>query len=170
MEFKLRFPSCEVAAWAQRYRFPGEDRLLTEVVPAIREKKFLTKAELLVVGRWKSPRIVRHLEKNSEDLIREVTGASLSATGEILRIGTLTLLQGVGWPVASAILHLCHTDPYPILDFRALWSLECDTPACYTFPFWWSYTQACRRLAKKTRLSMRQLDRGLWQYSKENQP
>ena len=51
-----------------------------------------------------------------------------------------------------------------------LWSLGIDTqPRSYAFEFWWAYTLACRALAAATRLSMREVDRALWQYSKERQ-
>jgi hypothetical protein len=39
----------------------------------------------------------------------------------------------------------------------------------YEFSFWWEYTQFCRKLAAEAGVSMRTLDRALWQYSKENQ-
>jgi hypothetical protein len=72
--------------------------------------------------------------------------------------------------MASVILHWgCH-EPYPILDYRALWSLGIDSPPAYNFNFWWAYTQQCRGLAAQAGVSMRTLDRALWQYSKENQP
>ncbi len=35
----------------------------------------------------------------------------------------LRFLDGVEWPTASTILHFCGARPYPILDYRALWSL-----------------------------------------------
>lgn len=60
-------------------------------------------------------------------------------------------------------------DLYPILDYRALWSLGIDPPPAYDFPFWRAYTLACRELAAGAGVSMRDLDRALWQYSKENQ-
>jgi hypothetical protein len=86
-----------------------------------------------------------------------------------LRIEVLTLLAGVSWPTASVILHFFHREQYPILDVRALWSLQCDPPGEYDIPFWESYTSSCRSLAQKAGVSMRTLDRALWQYSKENQ-
>jgi hypothetical protein len=71
------------------------------------------------------------------------------------------------------LLHFGHTDPYPILDFRALWSLGVDVPAdahgFYDFPLWWEYTKFCRDLADACGVPMRVLDRALWRYSKENQ-
>jgi hypothetical protein len=99
-----------------------------------------------------------------------VTRTALSTESEQLRVEVLTLLNGVSWPTASVILHFCHREAYPILDFRALWSLGVEAnDVRYNFDLWWGYTQACRRLAEETGLSMRELDRALWQYSKENQ-
>jgi len=81
----------------------------------------------------------------------------------------LTLLSGVGWPMASVVLHWCHTAPYPILDFRALWSLGVAPLPSYDFPLWRAYTDHCREMAAAAGVSMRDLDRALWQFSKENQ-
>jgi hypothetical protein len=80
----------------------------------------------------------------------------------------LRYLRGVNWPTASVLLHFGTRNRYPILDFRALWSLGNDKrPTSYTFEYWWAYTEACRRLAKEAGVTMRELDRALWQYSKE---
>ena len=80
----------------------------------------------------------------------------------------LLLLNGVRLPTALVILHYCHADPYPILDIRALWSLGVDANAVsYSFEFWNEYTQYCRKLANEANVTMRELDRASWQYSKE---
>jgi hypothetical protein len=75
----------------------------------------------------------------------------------------------VQWPTASVILHFFHRDPYPIIDFRALWTVSMEVPGQYNFEFWWQYVVFCRDLATKSSLNMRMLDLALWQYSKENQ-
>jgi hypothetical protein len=74
----------------------------------------------------------------------------------------------VGWPTASTILHLCHKDPYPILDFRALWSLSTEVPD-YRYPFWEAYTAFTRAMATLADVDMRTLDRALWKYSELHQ-
>ena len=95
---------------------------------------------------------------------------ALATSEERLRIGVLTLLEGVELPTASVLLHLAHPDPYPILDVRAIWSLGIDKqPSYYPFEFWMAYTEACRALAREAGVSMRTLDRALWQYSSEMQ-
>jgi hypothetical protein len=51
-------------------------------------------------------------------------------------------LHGVNWPMASVMLHFAGREPYPVLDFRALWSLNVPKPSFYTFDLWWAYTHA----------------------------
>ena len=88
-----------------------------------------------------------------------------------MRIQILTLLAGVRWPIASAILHYTVSEDYPILDVRALWSLEMErTTVDYTFPFWEAYVKECQRIARDAGVSVRTLDKALWQYAKTHQP
>lgn len=70
---------------------------------------------------------------------------------------------------AELILHFFHHAPYPIIDFRALWSVSLEEPAQYSFGFWWPYVEYCREVAEPSGHSTRKLDQALWQYSKENQ-
>jgi len=70
-----------------------------------------------------------HVEDNPEEYVKEITAFALGATTERSRIEVLTNLDGVRWPTASVILHFFHKEPYPIMDFRALWSVSLDVPA-----------------------------------------
>jgi hypothetical protein len=55
------------------------------------------------------------------------------------------------------------------LDIRALWSLGIDANTVpYSFELWSDYTLFCGKLAQETNVTMRELDRALWQYPKEN--
>jgi hypothetical protein len=71
--------------------------------------------------------------------------------------------------MASVILHFFHENPYPILDYRAIWSVGAQVPKQYSFDTWWPYVEFCRKLARQNGVDMRTLDQALWQYSKENQ-
>jgi hypothetical protein len=167
--FKLRFDPQEIGYWASHYSYPGEERIAQEVAPRIREQGYCMAPDLVALCEWKSPRIRSRCAANESAYVTAVTQTALSIPNERLRIEVLTLLSGVGWPMASVILHWCHTEPYPILDFRALWSLGIEETPGYMFEFWWSYTQFCRHLAQQANVSLRTLDQALWQYSKENQ-
>ncbi len=174
MAFKLRYPQMDVQEYANGYlkfreNYP-EDLSLEEKFKSIPKPIFyLDKTLLHDVARWKSPRSAAHIYENSDEYIREITSLALHAKEERSRIEILTVLDGVGWPMASVILHFFHPDQYPILDFRALWSLNAEPPLQYDFQFWWSYVETCRDLSNKFGIDMTTLDRALWQYSKDHQ-
>jgi hypothetical protein len=91
----------------------------------------------------------------------------LSATDEPGRIGPLLELDGVGVPTASTLLYCAFPSDYPILDVRALESLGVKSRSVYPVSFWLQYLDACRALAREHGVSIRTLDKALWQYSKE---
>jgi hypothetical protein len=169
-EFRLRFPEAEVMYWAGRYAY-ADDAEVEAIGRGAEERGWYTRDEFLFVAHWKTPRSRSRCERNDEASVESLTRLALSTDDEQARIETLTRLHGVGYPTSSVLLHLAHHDQYPIIDFRALWSLGVDEPpAAYSFEFWWAYTQACRLFAQAVGVRMRTLDRALWQFSKEEQP
>lgn len=174
--FRLRFPASSIRRLAARYssELNSRDRRLTkiiteEVFPAYEQQGFLTKDQFVQVCEWKSPRAKPRFESNDADLIREVSALARTTKSERLRIQVWTLLDGVKWPTASVFVHFAFPDQYPILDVRALWSLGVERTAQYNFSFWSNYTDACRALAKKAEVTMRELDQALWKHSQMNQ-
>ena len=168
--FRLQIRKSEIPIWAAQYPIDDDAEIENIISPRVHQNGFYTKEDLIVIARWKSPRTKPFVQRNSESFIKEVTRTALSTADEQLRIEVLNLLAGVSWPTSSVLLHFGHEENYPILDYRALWSLGIDNPPTpYDFPFWWEYTQFCRQLSREVNVSMRVLDRALWQYSKENQ-
>lgn len=166
---KLRFPVSQLLSLVAKNTDTGHLRLQNQIGPASCKRGHLTRDEFLELCAWKSRRTRPLCESNTASFVEEVTAIALAAKNEQVRIQVPMLLRGVNWPTSSVILHFCSKDPYPILDFRALWSLSIDQPPPYTFGFWWEYTEFCRALAATHSLTMRELDMALWQYSKENQ-
>ena len=173
---KLQFPISHVPRYAIEYRdgMGARDSRLTEeitrnVFPAYRARGHLLKKEFLTVCAWKTPRSQSRCARNETHTIEEISRLVLTTRSEALKIQLWTLLSGVKWPTASVFVHFTFEDQYPILDFRALWSLGYAKPPPYTFQFWVSYTVFCRALAKDAGVSMRVLDQALWKYSELNQ-
>ncbi len=164
---KLRCQQSELIKLAHRYEYDSLN--LLDLNSEILARGFLSKDNLRTIAHWKSPRSAGHVEKNSAGFIEEISRIALSTNDERTRIEVLTLLNGVQWPTASVVLHFFHKDRYPILDFRAIWTISMEMPSQYTFDFWWQYVEFCREAATKAKLNMRDLDKALWQYSKENQ-
>jgi len=168
MRHKLRIPSRELRSYQQRYDYTADPKL-EHIRPLAKTQGYLTVAQLHELARWKSKRRAELAKQNAKEFVREITSFAFSATCEQSRIGSLVLLCGVQFPTASVILHFCVDDTYPILDFRAIWSLGLEKPPTYSPEYWIEYTNICRSLATKHGLTVRELDMALWQFSKEHQ-
>ena len=169
----LRFPESEIGYWANRYteRQREENRMREQHLIDLRcdvlDRGYLTKQELHTIARWKSPRRAALTLENTNDFINEITEGVFTSTDDWTKLLTLTQLQGIGQPTASAILHLYDEERYPILDIHALWSVGMEWTARTSYPFWLDYIEFCRDTADENDVSMRDLDRALWKYSSD---
>ncbi len=166
---RLRFDHRLIQGLSVRYSYSQGDEEPGIIGSRAEKNGFLSRADFLRLCRWKTPRSQKKCAENTPELAQEPTRVAFTCTEEQMRIGVLMLLRGVDLPTASAILHFCHTEPYPLLDRRALWSVGAEKPTRNKPKFWWSYTVFCRNLAERSGVSMRVLDRALWQYSQENE-
>lgn len=169
MGARLKFRISDIKKIASRYGYPGNEVEILDMRSGVIQRGYLTKSELEKTARWKAPRSAGHVQKNEEEYVQEITNFAFATHCERARIESLTLLDGVSWPTATTILHMFHSQPYPILDFRALWSASIEKPTKYNFDFWESFFVFCRSVARKANVDMRTLDKAMWQYSKENQ-
>lgn len=168
--FTLRFDPKAIEYWASQFPdSPTTLRIMNEIAPRTRERGALSKADFLTIAEWNSPRPRTLFRSNTEDFIREVTRVSFATKHERVRVEVLTLLKGVSLGTASVLLHFCSADPYPIYDPMSLWSVQATPPGKFDFDFWWEYVISTRKLAQKAKVSMRVLDRALWEYARVNQ-
>ena len=167
---KLKFNRECIQDWANLYSY-GELNNVNGLVKQVRKRGYLTKSELITVGKWKSPRSAGSIGNNERLFVKEVTRFALSTGCARGAIESLTILDGVGAPTASVILHFFHKRDYTILDFRALWSVSLidGDKYYYSYALWSEYVNFCQEEANKAGVCMRDLDRALWQYSKCNQ-
>jgi len=164
--FELQFSAEEITALADR--FPDtDDRRTLLVGAAVRARGHYTRDEFIEVCAWKTPRSRPRVASNSEAAVIEATGRALASTDESTRFAAMLELHGVGAPTASTLLYVAFPDDYPILDIRALDSLGVKARSTYPISFWLEYLEACRALARRSGVSIRTLDKALWQFSKE---
>jgi hypothetical protein len=168
--FKLRFAERQLRKWADQYSYTANDGELRGIVrPAVLSRGYLERTEFLKICEWKTQRTKSRCAQNSAFTVETISRAALATSDEALKIDLLRTFCGVEWPTASTLLHFCDRKPYPILDYRALWSLGHDKPPHYTMEFWLAYLDFTRRLAKRLKEDIRTVDRALWQYSKARQ-
>ena len=138
----------------------------------------MTRADLIVVAKFKSSRCIHHCKENFNENIKDVSTIAFSTESEFIRINILRTLHGVGWPMASTILHFANLpyvvnppDGYPILDRWAMEAVREPTETIkeltkYSFENWKKYIKICRQKAKKCKVPMRTIDKALWTYGK----
>jgi hypothetical protein len=158
-----------------------EDNLFGDhdpVSPKVHENRYMTWHDFEKAVRWKSERAWGRAKRNTEDKVRESTEAafaeaSASRAIKILSEDKAMRLEGVGVPVASALLTVYDPDNYTVMDWRA-WASLIDigllslglTPAMAMGPHtpntYAAYLAACRKLARQYGVGLRDLDRCLW--------
>jgi len=147
----------------------GKEEALMERMPKAAKRKYMTLDDLIAVAKWKwGGGITRQLcSRNSEAAVEEITTTSFAAAMRCsdASICALLVLHGVGWPMASVILHFAFPDKYPILDKMAMKAVDGSTN--YTFEQWKEYTKLCQSTAKEHDIEMRTLDKALWLCGKE---
>jgi hypothetical protein len=166
VRFELQFPAREIEALAARFGYEDDSHLLP-MGAAARARGYYTQREFVQVCAWKKPRSRGRITANSRHAVVSTTGRALATSQESERIKPLLELQGVGVPTASALLYFAFPHDYPILDVRALESLGVKPRSTYPVSFWLRYLDACRDLARANAVSIRTLDKALWQHSKE---
>jgi hypothetical protein len=164
--FELQFPASEIEALASRFGYP-DDACLLAAETAARARGHYTREEFIEVCAWKTIRSRSKVASNAEAAVVVATGKAFATSDEATRMNVLVELEGVGVPTASTLLYVAFPDDYPILDVRALESLAVKRRSQYPVSFWLDYLDACRELARRCGVSIRTLDKALWQHSKE---
>jgi len=126
----------------------------------------MTARDLLTVGVWKSPRSKPWLESNTDEMIRDITSTALTAPLPIQH-RILTLLHGVGVPMASSLLMVWQPDQHTVIDVRGrhvAGSQRRDRrPAPDTYPPYMEYLAVCKAISQRCSRSLRTVDRALYE-------
>ena len=167
INFELQFNPSETGALAKDYDYPDDTK-------AIEAGKGIAKgddiiANFKIIVAWKSPRSKGRASRNTEADVADALRLAVDAKTDRAAVAVLTGLRGVDVPVASAILAAIEPDRFTIIDRRALESLGVKQPSP-TVEFYLEYLAHCRRLASEQGVSLRELDRALWQWSNARNP
>jgi hypothetical protein len=168
-DFDLQFPPEDIEALAARFG-DTDDAACAAAGDAARARGHYAREEFLTVCAWKTARSRPRVERNDARVVEQATGVAIGSRDERERMEALVALEGVGVPTASTLLHFAFPAEYPILDVRALQSLGQRARSVYPVAYWLGYLAACRELAHRHGVSLRTLDKALWQSSKERDP
>jgi hypothetical protein len=168
-----------LAELLRRELVSAEDEATAALVRELRHVKRarqFSRAELIKMCRWKSPRATRHYERNTAAAVRRASREALRTRNERRRLEVLTGLHGVSVPTASAILTLIDPRRYGVIDIRA-WQLLYRMGAVrrrpggvgFRFPDWERYLSILRHHARVRRVSVRRVELTLFEYHRKTQ-
>jgi hypothetical protein len=163
--FKLQLKPADIPRLAKRYGPQHDDEALA-AGQRIRGGEF-TRKNLSAIFEWKTKGRGRsRLSHNTDDEIADALTLAVNAKTERAAVAVLIGLHGVHVPVASSILTAIKPERYTVIDFRALEALGSQSED-RSVNFYLAYLDFCRQLANTHRITLRDLDRALWQWSDE---
>lgn len=150
-------------------------KVINEVKPA-RQRGWLTKEELVIICRWKSPRVIHHINSNHPNTIKSLSQKAFSCSSEEVKITELVKLRGVSLPMASSILMLTNPKRYGVIDIR-VWEILFETGTVqsnskgtdFKFEEWNTYLEILRFFAGKFKVKARDIERTLFLVHKKYQ-
>jgi hypothetical protein len=164
-QFLPQFEPSKIDELAKRYD-SKEDEEPLQAGRAIQNGDH-SRANVMKIFEWKTGGRGRtRLSGNTDIEIADALRIAVEAKTDRASVAVLCGLNGVAVPVASAILTAIDPSRYTIIDFRALEALG-YTGSDRTIDFYLAYLSKCRNFAKEYKVSLRDLDRALWQWSKD---
>ncbi len=170
-DFRLQYDPGLIPELAEKYlRTPTTahaDRRMEEAGRRFANGPF-NLADVGVIVEWKSPRGMDRFKLKSAEEVEAAIRQAIEATetGDVRRaVKALTKLAGVKLKMASAILTAMFPTLYTVCDFRASHALGVKDSS--GLRFYIAYLAACREMAARYGVSLRDFDRANWQWSKD---
>ena len=166
------------------FRTVAEDYLKTEAlktrIQELRGKRnpfYLEFTDLDPIFRWKLigqyERVKSKFTSNPPAIYPIITQAAFSISYPVIeyevkaRLGVLTTLNGVGVPVASAILALAEPDRYCVIDFRGWRAVFGNLKRYFSIKDYLSYRHEIAKLAEELHWPVQEVDSAVWAYDKD---
>lgn len=163
-----------------------EARLFGEVGREVRQRGHFVKAELVMIGGWRSHRAMGHLRLATEQMVESISALALDTnTAWQFRDRILCVLDGVAEPLASALLTVWDPEHFTLLDRRSVESLGTllqfgsfeEPPGCFfptcgknSLPSYLPYLEFFAVVADRIGVDYRSLDRALWKWHRDGMP
>lgn len=169
-EFVLQFPPAEIRQRSDAYPYGVEEAAAMEAGRKIAAGTFsLEVLEPIFVWKVKDRRPDLR-EGNTLTDVKEALMLATLAKNVRSSISVLASLDGVGIPVASAIMTAIRPSMYTVIDMRAIGALGLDDKigSYGRLNYYMTYLRHCIEDAKTHGVTLREYDRALWQWHEEN--
>ena len=129
-------------------------------------------ADLRRIALWKIGRVLDVSDETIALLRALAEHQNLSIDDQLVKetIENLVDSQGIGYPMASAMLKFIRPDVFPIIDVRAYRALTGKKPyySTYTYKKYVEYTKSLSEEARRLSKSLREMDEQLYCFDLEH--
>ncbi|WP_175829349.1 hypothetical protein [Burkholderia anthina] len=152
------------------FKFSYNDEETAALHARLNGSTTITEHDLRRVSLWKSDRVLGVSGETLAKLNELSAIEELTLTDSRVKdvIDDLVLSQGIGFPMASAILKFIRPAIFPIMDVRAYRALTGIQPsyATYSYEKYISYAQKVTNIARQLNRPLREIDEQLYCYDK----
>jgi len=160
-----------ITKWARRYPkldFDKDNWIQDRIRTSLESSRCLDLEDVKRLGVWTngSERSSGLFKRNTPAEIKRRTGEAYESHS----IEPIMQLEGfrTGFPMASSFMHFAFDNEFPIIDSRALSTLGVPEKTHISKRVWTLYCDKCRSWADYYQVSLRELDRALWQFNVED--
>ena len=148
------------------YQFLYNDQETSDLHTKLNGALSITVDDLRRVSLWKSDRVIAVSEETLKKLEELSAKKDVKIRDEIVKdvLERLVLSQGIGFPMASAILKFINPAVFPIIDVRAYRALTGKKPyyATYSYEKYMVYAEELAKISKNSNRSLREIDEQLY--------
>jgi thermostable 8-oxoguanine DNA glycosylase len=150
------------------YVFSYNNKETEELHKKLNGATSITESDLRRISLWKSDRVLSVSNEAISKLEELSRKKYLTLKDPVVKetIDLLVLSQGIGFPIASAILKFINPKVFPIIDIRAYRALTGIKPhySTYTYEKYIKYAEDLHKLSKKLNRPLREIDEQLYCY------
>lgn len=154
------------------FTFSYNEKETAELHAKLNGSNSITDEDLRRVSLWKSDRVLSVTQDTLDVLNRLSASTNINLDDDIVKevLEKLVLSQGIGFPMASAILKFIKPDVFPIIDVRAYRALTGIKPyyGTYSYEKYIEYAKDLTKIASANSRSLREIDEQLYCFDQKN--
>lgn len=154
------------------FTFSFNDKETAELHAILNGSTSITEDDLRRVSLWKSGRVLSVSKKTLEKLNELSAKNDVKLNDEVVKevIENLVTSQGIGFPMASAILKFINPTIFPIIDVRAYRALTGQKPysATYSYEKYINYAERVSKISKELNRPLSEIDEQLYCYDQKH--
>jgi thermostable 8-oxoguanine DNA glycosylase len=148
------------------YTFTYNDKETKALHERLNGALTITIDDLRRVSLWKLDRVMSVSEDTLQKLVELSKNKNVRIDDDLVKdvLEHLVLSQGIGFPMASAILKFINPDVFPIIDVRAYRALTGKKPyyGTYSYEKYIEYAKDLGKIARETKRPLREIDEQLY--------